>query len=235
MLQTLIQSLVVVFVLAGGMKAQANRAVGPSEASLSDRVRRLEPYLARSAERYGLDARLLGILCFMESRFRVDAVSPKGARGPMQLMPDTARRFGVLNPHDPQQAIDAAARYLRELLNRFGGRVDLAMAAYNSGEGTVESFRTGRPLLLPTGKLINPNRLITGGIPPYAETRAYVRQGLTLLLKMDLSQMLLRGRSATARSQKVSARRDFTLDTSAGGENVPAKSPTTIASFIDVP
>jgi soluble lytic murein transglycosylase-like protein len=234
MLQTLIRSLVVVLVLAGGMKAQTNRAVGPSEASLSDRARSLEPYLARSAERYGLDARLLGILCFMESRFRVDAVSPKGARGPMQLMPDTARRYGVLNPHDPQQSFDGAARYLRDLLNRFGGRIDLAMAAYNAGEGAVESFRTGRPLLLPTGKLINPRRLVTGGIPPYTETREYVRQGLTLLRRQEPSQSLLIGRLTTLRSQTRSRRHDFTLDTSAESENVPAKSPIRIASFIDV-
>lgn len=234
MLQTLIRSLVVVLVLAGGMKAQTNRAVGPSEPSLSDRARRLEPYLARSAVRYGLDPQLLRILCFMESRFRIEAVSPKGARGPMQLMPDTARRYGVLNPHDPQQAIDGAARYLRDLLRRFGGRVDLAMAAYNSGEGTVESFLIGRSLLLPNGKVINPHRLITGGIPPYIETREYVRQGLTLLLKQEPSQPLLIGRLTTLRSQIRSRRHDFTLDTSAGSENVPAKSPIRIGSFIDV-
>lgn len=56
----------------------------------------------------------------------------------MQFMPDTAKRFGLKNPHDPKEAIDAAARYLRDLLKRFGGRLDLALAAYNSGEGTVE-------------------------------------------------------------------------------------------------
>jgi soluble lytic murein transglycosylase-like protein len=99
----------------------------------------------------------------------------------MQFMPDTAKRFGVRDPHDPQQAIDAAARYLRDLLRRFGGRIDLALAAYNAGEGTVESFRTGRPLVLPTGKVINSRGQITGGIPPYRETQQYVRSIIALV------------------------------------------------------
>ncbi len=101
-------------------------------------------------------------------------VSPKGARGPMQFMPDTATKYGLSNPHDPRAAIDAAARYLRDLFNRFGGRMDLALAAYNSGEGTVKSYLTGRPLVLRTGKLINARGVVTSGIPPYAETRNYV-------------------------------------------------------------
>lgn len=233
MLQTLIRSVVVVLVLGTGINAQTNRAGGPAETSVNDRARLLEPYFADSARRYGIDVRMLRILCFMESRFRVEAVSPKGARGPMQFMPDTARRFGVLNPHDPRQAIDGAARYLRDLLIRFGGRVDLMMAAYNSGEGTVESFLTGRPLLLRNGKLINPRRLITGGIPPYTETRDYVRQGLALLLKQEPPQTSLPGRSATLRSQSHSPKRDFTLDSFVESEG-NSKSQLRTASFIEV-
>ena len=98
----------------------------------------------------------------------------------MQFMPDTARRFGLQNPHDPRAAIDAGARYLRDLLVRFHGRLDLALAAYNAGEGTVESFLTGRPLRLTGGKIINPRGLVTGGVPPYAETRTYVNSILRL-------------------------------------------------------
>jgi len=98
----------------------------------------------------------------------------------MQFMPDTAARYGLTNPHDPEAAIDAAARYLRDLLQKFGGRIDLALAAYNSGEGAVESFRTGRPLVLRTGKIINPRGVITGGIPPYSETQSYVNSILKL-------------------------------------------------------
>lgn len=101
----------------------------------------------------------------------------------MQFMPDTAARYGLKNPFDPRAAIDAGARYLRDLLWRFGGRIDLAVAAYNAGEGAVESFRSGKPLILRTGKVINPRGLITGGIPPYSETQNYVRTIVLPLIK----------------------------------------------------
>ncbi len=151
--------------------AQSHREVGPS---LQERSRQLEPLILESAKRYGIDPRILSGVCFIESRYRLDAISPRGARGPMQFMPDTARRYGLQNPHDPRAAIDAGARYLRDLLVRFNGRLDLALAAYNAGEGTVESFRTGRPLRLTSSKIINPRGLVTGGLPPYAETQKYV-------------------------------------------------------------
>lgn len=148
------------------------------ELSIRERAQRIEPFIRASSKRYGIDPRLLRILSFIESRYRLDAVSPKGARGPMQFMSDTAKRFGLKNPHDPQQSIDAAARYLRDLLRTFGGRLDLAIAAYNAGEGTVQSFRTGRPLVLPSGRIINRRGRITGGIPPYRETQEYVRSAI---------------------------------------------------------
>jgi len=220
--------------MGAGINAQTNRAVGPSQVSLNERARLLEPYIAYSAQRFGLDARLLRILCFMESRFRVEAVSPKGARGPMQLMPDTARRYGVLNPHDPRQAIYGAARYLRDLLIRFGGRVDLAMAAYNAGESTVESFLAGRSLLLPNGKLINPRRLVTGGIPPYTETRDYVRQGLSLLLRKELPQFWLPSVLSSGRSHVGSLRRDSVLDAYVESDLKASKTQLRMACFIDV-
>src|SRR6266545_2378946 len=194
MLQTLIRSIVVVLVLGAGVNAQTSRAGGSADASLNERAKQLEPYIA-----------------------------------------DSARRYGVVNPHDPRQAIGGAARYLRDLLNRFEGRVDLAMAAYNSGEGTVESFLTGRSLLLPNGKLINPRRRVTGGIPPYVETREYVRQGLALLLEQEPSQTSLPGRSATLRLQTHLTRRDFSLDSFADGDVIGGKSQLRVASFIDVP
>jgi len=125
--------------------------------------------------RYGIDPRILRAVCFTESRYRANAVSPKGALGLMQFMPDTAAQYGLRNPFDPRSAIDAGAHYLRDLLVRFSGRIDLAVAAYNAGEGAVQSFRSGKPLILRTGKVINPRGLITGGIPPYPETQNYVR------------------------------------------------------------
>jgi soluble lytic murein transglycosylase-like protein len=158
--------------------AQARRQPGPS---LPERERQLEPLIIDSAQRYGIDPRILRTVCFIESRFRPNAVSPKGARGLMQFMPETAVAYGLQNPHDPKAAIDAAAHYLRDLLRKFGGRVDLALAAYNAGEGTVESFQTGRPLVLANRKIINPRRLITGGMPPYRETQQYVKSAIVLL------------------------------------------------------
>jgi len=174
MIRKLTRSIVWVILLTGSGVAQER------DPTLTQRARLLEPLITESARRYGIDARLLWTLCFIESRFKVDAVSPKGARGPMQFMPDTAARYGLINPHDPKAAIDAAAQYLRDLLQKFGGRIDLALAAYNSGEGAVESFRTGRPLVLRTGKIINPRGVITGGIPPYSETQSYVNSILKL-------------------------------------------------------
>ncbi len=162
-----------------------------TESSIRERALRIEPFIRESSKRYGIDPQLLRILCFIESRYRLDAVSPKGARGPMQFMPDTAKRFGLKNPHDPQQSIDAAARYLRELLRKFGGRLDLALAAYNAGEGTVESFQTGRPLVLASGKIINRRGRITGGVPPYRETQAYVRSAITFFTNGQIKHLQL--------------------------------------------
>lgn len=145
------------------------------ERSLDERARELEPLIIEASNRYRIDPRLLRKVCFTESRYRVNAISPKGALGLMQFMPETAARYGLRNPFDPKAAIDAGARYLRDLLVRFNGRMDLAVAAYNAGEGAVESFLTGKPLVMKTGKIINARGLVTGGIPPYPETRAYVR------------------------------------------------------------
>jgi hypothetical protein len=159
--------------------------------SIQERAQRIEPFINESSRRYGIDARILRILSFIESRYRLDAVSPKGARGPMQFMPATAKRFGLKNPHDPQEAIDAAARCLRVLLMKFGGRLNLALAAYNAGEGTVESFQTGRPLVLASGKVINPRGQITGGIPPYRDTQDYVRTAIGFFMSGQMKNTKL--------------------------------------------
>src|SRR5262249_47413408 len=92
-----------------------------------------------AAARYRLDPCLIISLMRVESPFNRFAVSPKGASGLMQLMPDTALRFGVRNIFDPRENIMAGASYLRWLLDRFGGNVQLALAGYNAGEGAVES------------------------------------------------------------------------------------------------
>jgi hypothetical protein len=117
---------------------------------------RLDQLIRQNGARHGVDPYLIFLVMEQESHFNSRAVSPAGARGLMQLMPGTAARFGVRNPHDPAQSVSAGARYLRQLLTRFGGRVDLALAGYNAGEGNV--MRYGYR------------------VPPFRETRNYVRK-----------------------------------------------------------
>lgn len=144
------------------------------------RARIYEPIILNTASSYGIDARVLWVIAYLESRFDPTLVSRKGAQGLMQFMPDTAQMFGLTDPHDPTSAIEVAARYARFLASRFNNRMDLVLAAYNSGETTVEAYLTGRSIR--AGKrLINPKGIVTGGIPHYKETLNYVRSGLRLL------------------------------------------------------
>ena len=118
------------------------------------------PYVGEikaAAERYGVSEKLVSAVIRVESGFNPRAVSRKGARGLMQLMPATASDLGVNNTFDPGQNIDGGVRHLRGLIDRFGNNVPLALAAYNAGERAVLSF---------------------GGIPPYPETQDYVTRVL---------------------------------------------------------
>jgi soluble lytic murein transglycosylase-like protein len=150
------------------------------------RARAYEADLIETSVKYGLDPRLLWTIAYLETRFDPKLVSRKGARGLMQLMPATAARFSIADPHDPKAAIDAAARYVRYLMERFGGRGDLTLAAYNAGEGAVEAYLTGRSVQI-GNRVINPARRITGGVPPYRETRGYVAAGLGILARFERS------------------------------------------------
>jgi hypothetical protein len=198
---------VLVLLLLVGISVNAQQG---ADFSIKQRAQSLEPYFLDSAKRYEIDPRILRVLCYLESRFRLTAISPKGARGPMQFMPETAARYGLNNPHDPKAAIDAAARYFRDLLRRFDGRIDLAFAAYNAGEGAVGAFQNGRVLRLSNGKIINAARLVTGGIPPYRETQNYVRLAIDLLRSRGVITTMPLGRSQT--NVSLTSTRDFTID-----------------------
>jgi len=154
----------------------------------------------------------------------------------MQFMPDTARRYGLRDPHDARAAIDAAAHYLRDLLVRFDGRLDLALAAYNAGEGTVDSFLTGRPLRLAGGKVINPSGLVTGGIPPYRETRAYVDSAIALFLSRPARWLKPHLPVSTNTKGRRSSTRNFSFDVSANSKAQPVRDKTDTGTFfIEVP
>jgi len=140
-----------------------------------DKILVLREAVFRESQRYGIDPDLVFSVIWEESRARFNAVSPKGARGPMQMLPETAARFGARNAHDPEQAVRAGVGYLVWLLDRYRGNVSLALGAYNSGEGATDAFSTGRTIVLRSGKVIN-RRGAKTGIPPYTETQEYVRR-----------------------------------------------------------
>ena len=116
----------------------------------------VDNFIVESGKRNSVDPLLLYSIMHQESSFKPRALSPKGARGLMQLMPPTASRFGVTNIWDPKQNIEGGARYIRFLLDLFSGDVRLALAGYNAGEGAVMKYGYQ--------------------VPPYAETREYVRR-----------------------------------------------------------
>jgi soluble lytic murein transglycosylase-like protein len=127
----------------------------------------IAPDLLGAAQREGLEPKLLTAVIQQESAFRPCAISQKGAQGLMQLMPDTAGRFGVKDPFDAKQSIDAGAKYLKELLTRYSGNVALALGAYNAGPDKVDQ---------------------AGGVPPIPETTAYVNE---ILGKLGLPPAVL--------------------------------------------
>ena len=145
--------------------------------------------IQEAADRYRLDGLLLAAVVQAESGFDPRAVSPRGACGLMQLMPDTAARYGAIEPADPRANVTAGARYLRDLLDRYDHDLELALAAYNAGPGNVARY---------------------GGVPPFRETRRYVDRVLGGYVAMhrelweegEVAQLL----GATAETVTVAAR-----------------------------
>ena len=115
--------------------------------------------IAAASETYGVNPMLVRALIQVESKFRPTARSRKGAMGLMQLMPSTAREYNVHNPFEPKANIEAGIKHLKTLIDRFGSSIELGLAAYNAGPGALEKFN---------------------GVPPYRETRDYVRRILSL-------------------------------------------------------
>ena len=129
----------------------------------SERAERWRPLITAASARHGVDPGLIEAVIACESNFETSAVSRAGACGLMQLMPGTAKQYGLEDPFDPAGNVDAGTRHLAGLLDSFGGDQRLAIAAYNAGEGAVRR---------------------SGGMPPYAETIRYVQKVQGYLAKL---------------------------------------------------
>jgi soluble lytic murein transglycosylase-like protein len=141
-------------------------APAPAAQSPSTPANTLEDIVKTTAAKHHLDPDFVASVIRAESGGKVKAVSPKGARGLMQLMPDTASQLGVKDVFDPRANVEGGTRYLRELLDQYHGDAQKALAAYNAGPHRVQQY---------------------GGVPPYRETRAYVRSIITDFNRKKLS------------------------------------------------
>jgi cell wall-associated NlpC family hydrolase len=137
-----------------GTAAAGGSTVSKLAAKLPAAGKQFASAIVSAAQHNGVDPKLLAALAWTESNFNARAVSPAGARGLVQLMPATAKGLGV-DPMNPAQALEGGARYLKQQLNLFSGRSDLALAAYNAGPSAVRKY---------------------GGVPPYRETQNYVQR-----------------------------------------------------------
>ncbi|HEY4997143.1 MAG TPA: lytic transglycosylase domain-containing protein, partial [Solirubrobacteraceae bacterium] len=139
--------------LQAASASPSTTAAGGAQASTSS----YDPLIERAAQRNGVDPAILHGLIQQESGFDPSSKSSAGALGLTQLMPGTASSLGVANPLDPAESIEGGARYLKQMLDSFGGNTADALAAYNAGPGAVSKY---------------------GGVPPYAETQSYVTKVL---------------------------------------------------------
>jgi soluble lytic murein transglycosylase-like protein len=156
-------------IIDDGAAARPRASASGSKARYATTLRQPEAHvelmISRHSDAQQLDPKLVKALIQAESNFNERAVSRKGAMGLMQLMPDTARQLKVSDPFDPDQNVRGGTTYLRRMLDRFAGRLEFAVAAYNAGPGAVERH---------------------GGIPPFRETRDYVRKVLALYRGEDV-------------------------------------------------
>lgn len=156
-----------------------------SEASTPLWKTKYDRIIVAAAKKFDVDAALVSAVIKAESDFNPREVSNKGARGLMQLMPATAERFGVANSYDPEQNIYAGVRYLRWLLETFEGNADLAVAAYNAGEGNVWKYK---------------------GVPPFRETINYINRIAKHIRKADVKLAQAAPATASAGSETTQLR-----------------------------
>lgn len=183
--------------LALPTEAHTRRRSSSDISAALTRAARYHPAIRTAAARYSVDPRLLWTIGYLESRFEPRCISHKGARGMMQFIPATGRRYGLVTRsdfHDPLRSIDAAARYVRDLNEMFGGRIDLVLAGYNAGEYAVINSRYR--------------------VPPYRETRSYVARGLSVFKRIsDVDILASRPIELNTTTSGVIQRRQQTLST----------------------
>ena len=147
--------------------------------------------IRQAAQTHGVSEGLIKAVMHTESGFNVNARSPVGAQGLMQLMPATARRFNVSNAYDPQQNINAGAKYLAWLMKRFNGNTSLALAGYNAGEGNVQKY---------------------GGIPPFRETQDYVRRVSSRYSNLYSGSLNISSNSPASNTQVIAQSANYNED-----------------------
>ena len=162
--------------------SNTNADYGSSAASSSGSRNSYDSYIRASADRHGIDPALMKAMMHTESAFNPNARSPVGAQGLMQLMPATARRFKVSNPWNPADNIEGSAKYIAWLMKRFNNNVEFAVAGYNAGEGNVDKYN---------------------GIPPFKETRNYVKSVMSRYHSLYKNDSALSGTTMNANNSNT--------------------------------
>ena len=168
------------------VKKKSRKAKGSSCLRSVETVKRkagkINDVIVKSAKKYSIDSNLIKAVIAVESCYRRKAVSPAGAQGLMQLIPDTAERFGVTDSFDIQQNINAGTKYLRFLMDRFDGDLQKVTAGYNAGEGRVDHYK---------------------GIPPFKETQKYVKNVLRIYKALSYKKPVTVVRKKAVNSKRV--------------------------------